>query len=192
MSALACCDSWFSSDRCPTEPLSAAAAWRRHEHRDSYTVVVGGFEEPKVLVDVINDFLAITFLDLLLRMRLTLHFEEMEPHRLFLTMASRRIFRPATPEMVARLQSGRKDPKHQWGQFLAEADRVLDGRTTIYKTDGTTFFRASRHGDSRIFEQPGPVVDVSGHWETYPEFGHYDHLLREDRPLLWGPGIHEV
>jgi hypothetical protein len=68
-------------------------------------------------------------------------------------------------------------------------DQVLDGRTVVFKEDGSTIYRAGRHGDARQLVQPGPSRDVSKHWEPYPEFGEYEHLLKRDRDIPWGPGL---
>jgi hypothetical protein len=94
--------------------------------------------------------------------------------------------------MVARLEAGRENPDQPWGQFLAEVDQVLDGRTVVFKEDGSTIYRAGRHGDARQLVQPGPPWDVSKHWEPYPEFGEYEHLLKRDRDIPWGPGLDEM
>lgn len=183
------CETWFWAERSPTKPLTAAQARKRHENRQKYAVVVGGFAAPIAVIQLINDFVPVTFFDLLLRCVLDFHFEEMEPGKLRLTMATRRVHCEATPAMAQRLQEGRKHPDQPWGQFLADIDRVIDGRTITFKPDGSTYYRASRHGDSRILRIPGPYFDASGQTEPYPEFGHYEHLLKRERGLPWGPGL---
>ncbi|HPO17221.1 MAG TPA: hypothetical protein PLI09_27555 [Candidatus Hydrogenedentes bacterium] len=185
------CDSWFWKRRKSVDDLSEAEACQRHKKRKEYTAVLGGFEHPSIVVEVVNRMVAVTYLDRLLRMERTLKFQEKKPEHLFLTMAIRRRYCEATAEMIARLESGRKDPGHPWGQFLADADRVLDGRTIVFNEDGSTLYRASKHGDSRQLVQPGPQCDVTANWEPYPEFGHYDHLLKQ-RDLPWGPGLDDA
>jgi len=133
--------------------------------------------------------LAITFLDRLQRRRLDYEFHELKPLRLFLVMAVRRVYCPATEEMVARMAEGRNQPRYPWGQFLAEIDTVLDGRSVKFNTDGSTFYGASRHGDARKLVMPGPRWDVSGFWLPYPEFGQYDHLLEARPEIPWGQGL---
>jgi hypothetical protein len=171
--------------------LTESEAQKRHEKREEYTVAIGDFEKPDSIVEVVNRMVAVTFLDEMLRMKHTLKFQEKDTHRLFLAMATCRKYCAATPAMVARLEAGRKNHDQPWGQFLAEVDQVLDGRTVVFKEDGATIQRASRHGDARQLVQPGPQWDVSTHWEPYPKFGEYDHLLKRDRDIPWGPGIDE-
>lgn len=183
------CKSWFWGRRMTNNPISEIEAQKRHARRQEYTVAIGGFEQPTAIVEVVRDFVPVTFFDSLLRSVLTFHFEELEPNRLHLTMAVRRRFCAATPEMLERLRTGRADPKHPWGQFLAEIDQVLDGRTITFKPNGDTYYRSSRHGDSRILQLPGPKWDFYANSEPYPEFGCYEHLLKRDRDLPWGPGL---
>jgi hypothetical protein len=87
------------------------------------------------------------------------------------------------------MEAGRKQPDQSWAQFLADSDRVLDGRSVKFDVDGSTFYGASRHGDARKLVMPGPRWDVSGFWLPYPEFGQYDHLLEASPEIPWGPGL---
>ena len=186
---LSFCVSWFWTKRKTNNPISEPEARRRHEKREEYTVVVGGFEHPSAVILLARGLVAIKHPDALLREPLVYHYEELTPGRLFLAMAIRRVYCPATGEMVARLEEGRKQPRYPWGQFLAEIDRVLDGRSVKLDLDGSTFYGASRHGDARKLAMPGPRLDVSGFWLPYPEFGQYDHLLEASPEIPWGPGL---
>lgn len=182
---LSYCESWFWANRSATPVLTEKAAKKRHEKRQHYSVAVDGFDAPTAIIEVVNDFVPVTFLDRLLRSVLTLHFEEQNPQRLLLTMATRRIFCDATEEMVEKMQAGRQNPSQPWAQYLGYLDTVKNGTTLIFKPDGSTIRRMSRHGDSSILIEPGPRYDPSHHWEDYPEFGQYDHLLKKDRHLPW-------
>lgn len=186
------CRSWFWANRSTSDPITEDEARKRHKLREQYTVAVGGFEAPSAIIEVVNDFVAVSFLDRLLREFMTLHFQEKKPGLLFMSMATRRVYCEPTNDLVDRLRLGPDDPSHSWGRFIELADRVLDGRSVIFREDGSTFHRASRHGDSRILEVPGPKWSVSGNWEPYPKFGHYDHLLNQHRPVPWGPGIDDA
>jgi hypothetical protein len=170
-------------------PLTEAQARKRHERREEYTVAIGGFDAPTAIIEVVNRMVAVTFFDALLRRALDYEFSEVEPGCLRLVMAVRRRYCEATPDLLARLREGRKDPKHDWGQFLADIDRVLDGRSVHFRPEGTTVQSAGRHGDARDLIQPGPPYDPDAHWEPYPDFGEYGHLLRRDRDIPWGPGL---
>lgn len=174
-------------------PMTEAEARKRHakrqEYLHSYTVAIGGFEQPSAIVEVFKTAIAVTFLDTLMRRELDYVFHEKESNTLHLSMAVRRTFCEATPELVQRMQEGRKNPDQPWAQFLAEVDQVLDGRTITFKPNGDTYYRASRHRDARILQIPGPKWDFHAHCEPYPEFGNYDHLLKRERDLPWGPGL---
>lgn len=189
MTEYAYCKSWFWADRMTNNPISEAEARRRHERRELYTVAVGGFDHPSAVIEMFRAALAVTFLDRLQRRGLDYEFHELKPLRLFLSMAVRRVYCPATGEMVARMEAGRKQPDQPWAQFLADADRVLDGRSVKFDVDGATFYGASRHGDARKLVMSGPRWDVSGFWLPYPEFGQYDHLLEARPEIPWGPGL---
>jgi hypothetical protein len=189
MSVLRFCKSWFWQERMTNNPITESEARKRHAEREEYTVAIGGFEKPNAMVEVVNRMVAVTFFDTLLRREFDYTFQEKEPNRLFLSMAVRRQYCPATPAMITRMEAGRKNPDQPWGQFLADVDHVLDGRAVIFKENGTTFHSAGRHGDARQVRQPGPSWDVSKHWEPYPEFDDYEYLLRRDREIPWGPGL---
>lgn len=189
MNRLEYCKSWFWGHRMTNNPITAKEARKRHDKRAEYTVLVGGAEHPLVVILLVKTLVAISFPDKLLRGQLEYHYSEKEPGRLLLSMAVRRVYCPATPEMIARMEAGRQHPDQPWSQFLADADRVLDGRSVKFSGDGKTFYGASRHGDARRLDLPGPIVDMSSQWEPYPEFGQYEHLLKRDRGVVWGPGV---
>lgn len=172
-------------------PITAKEARKRHDKREEYTVAIGGLDRPSAVVLLARGLVAVGFPDQLLREEVDYQFSEVEPGRLFLEMAIIRRRCPATPELISRMEEGRKHPDQPWSQFLAGIDQVLDGRSVKFNLDGSTFYGASRHGDARRLDLKGPTIDISKHWEAYPEFGHYDHLLKKDRGIVWGPGLDE-
>jgi hypothetical protein len=185
MAALEYCKSWFWADRSTSNAMTESAARLRHEKREEYTVAVGGFERPTAIIGVVRDFIPVSFLDPLLRRCLDMHFEEMEPGKLFLTMATKRTYAEATSEQVARLHTGRADPNHQWGQFLAGIDRVIEGTSLIFKHDGKLVRQYEHFAAPYRYEETESHSSLINHWEAYPSFGKYEHLLREDRNLPW-------
>lgn len=179
------CKSWFWADRMTNNPMSEAEARERHEKREEYTVLIGGFDAPIAAIDVVNDFIPVNFFDRLLRRRLSYHFEEKTPGQLRLTMATRRKYCEATDAMVARMREGRERRDQPWCQFLADVGKVIEG-TSLYIDPAGTSRRVYEHfaepyelTDTRL---QAPLILVR---EPYPEFGHYEHLLREDRGLPW-------
>lgn len=185
------CDSWFWSDRSPTDILTEAEARARHAKREEYTAVLGGFEHPLFVVEVVNDFVPVSFFDAMFRSTLVYHFEEIEPGRLFMTMAVRRRYCPATDAMVARMMAGRKTPDQPWAQFLADSDRVIEGTSLAFKMDNSVLKQYEHFAAPYDFQESRFQWDTSVLWEPYPEFGCYEHLLKR-RSLPWGPGLDDA
>lgn len=183
------CVSWFWAKRKTNNPISEVEARRRHEKREEYTVVVGGFENPSAVILLARGLVAIKHPDVLLRQPLVYHYEELAPNRLFLAMAIRRVYCPATGEMVARLAEGRNQPRYPWGQFLAEIDTVIEGTSLIFEPDGSVLKQYEHFTDPYDYRDARFSWNTDGLWAPYPEFGEYDHLLALHPPLPWEPGL---
>jgi len=183
------CVSWFWVKRKTNNPISEAEARRRHEKRMEYTVVVGGFDRPERILLLARGMVAVYHPDVLIREELEYGFSERKPGRLFLAMAIRRVYCPATEEMVARMEAGRKQPDQPWAQFLAGVDTVTEGSSLIFEPDGSVlkkyehFLYPYEYRDARF------SWNTDGLWAPYPEFGEYDHLLALHLPLPWDPGL---
>lgn len=185
------CKSWFWGRRMTNNPMSEVEARARHAKREEYTVAIGGFENPSVMVEVVDRMVAVTFFDELLRRPLDYTFQEKEPNRLFMTMAVRRRYCPATDAMVARMMAGRKTPDQPWAQFLADSDRVIEGTSLAFKMDNSVLKQYEHFAAPYDFQESRFQWDTSVLWEPYPEFGCYEHLLKR-RSLPWGPGLDDA
>ena len=191
MSEQAYCISWFWRRRKTNNPISKDEARRRHEKREEYSVAIGGFEKPSIIVEVVNHMVAVTFLDTMLRMVQTFKFQEKEPNRLFLTMAIYSTYCEATEATVTRMEAGRKQPDQPWAQFLADADRVIEGTSLVFEADNSVLKQYERFADPYDFREAKFHWETISLWEPYPKFGHYDHLLKP-RDLPWGPGLDDM
>ena len=180
------CKSWFWADRMTNNPISEVEARRRHEKREEYTVVVGGFECPSAVILLARGLVAIKHPDVLLRQPLVYHYEELTPNRLFLAMVIRRVYCPATEEMVAHLDEGRKQPRYPWGQFLAEIDTVIEGTSLIFEPDGSVLKQYEHFANPYKYRDARFSWNTDSLWIPYPEFGEYDHLLEARPELPWG------
>lgn len=186
MKSLGFCKSWFGANRSPTQVLSEVEARTRHKGRKEYTVAVGGFDAPEVIVIVVGTFVPVMFLDVLLREHLEYHFQELKTGSLFLSMATKRVYCPATDEMVAKMQAGRvASPIHPWLQYIADIDKVIEGTSLIFRPDGRAARQYEHFAEPYHFEETEFKADVANHWEKFPEFGQYDQLLKKDRGLPW-------
>jgi hypothetical protein len=149
------CKQWFRAKKRPIGIWDEEAAREAHDERRPYTVLAGEPESPTSFVEVNNDYIGVGFLDAELREYLSYQFQELEPGKLFLTMATHRDF-----------QEGN--------------DVVASGTTYIFKPEGVIdiededFLAGTK--STRQTE-----ADVSGNWEPYPSFGEYSSLLRVER-----------
>ena len=148
-------DGWFRAKKRPGELWTPDRAKSAYDQRELYAAIAGPLNKPTAFIEFNKDYVAVGFLDKLLREYLSYQFEEVQPGRLFLTMASHR-------------------------EFAGDSDKVKMGTTYIFKQNGnvTTVNEEFPNGGKTWHET---TADVSGNWESYPVFGEYDSLLRTER-----------
>jgi len=149
------CKSWFWAKKRPTEMWTEDQARKAHNDRKTYTVLVREVEHPYAVVEVANDFVALTFLDDLLRQSMSYHFTEVEPGKLFLSMVTHR-------------------------EFDGDTDEVRIGHSYIFNQDGGLIIRKRTFSPNGL-EEANSSTDVSRNYEKYPDFGDYEHLLKVER-----------
>ncbi|WP_417360389.1 hypothetical protein [Gallaecimonas pentaromativorans] len=151
------CKSWFWAKKRPTEVWSVEQAKKAHDERRPYTVLVNDSKRPFAVIDVAGstNFVGVTFLDHFLRESLSYHFKEVEPGKLFLSMATHR-------------------------EFDGEKDQVKEGNSYIFNTHGELIIRKKSFSPLGL-EETKSLTDVSRNYEKYPTFGDYDHLLKAER-----------
>ncbi len=147
--------SWFRAKKRLTEKWEEGRARKCHEKRQLYVAVVGEGSSPSCFVEINNDYIGVGFLDTALREYLSYQFQEIEPGRLFLTMATHR-------------------------EFEGDSDKVKSGITYYFKQDGNVTIESEDClGHTHSVKET--QADISGNWEPYPAFGQYQSILRENR-----------
>ncbi len=149
------CERWFRYKKKPTVLMDEDKARKAHEKRQLYTVILGDLRSPECFIEINNDYVGVGFLDNQLREYLSYSFDETSPGRMFLTMATHRV-------------------------FDGQSDRVTGGTSYYFKEDGVVtienedFLSASK-SEKKI------QADVSGNWEKYPRFGDYAAVAQVNR-----------
>ncbi|MEX3957555.1 hypothetical protein [Trinickia sp. EG282A] len=149
------CKSWFRAKKRPTEIWTEEQARAAHAAKKFYTVVVGSPQSPSCFLEVNDKFIGVGFLDEQLRESLYYAFKEVEPRRLFLSMATYR-------------------------EFDGDSDIVETGTTYIFDRDGTV--KTTRQClNPHSVEATEAAADVDGNYESWPEFGEYEDLIKVER-----------
>ena len=149
------CKSWFRAKKKPTELWPAEKAEAAHLSGQPYTALIGSAEKPYCFVDVTDTVIGVGFLDGHLRESLTYAFKEVEPGKLFLSMATHR-------------------------EFEAETDKVASGATYTFSQDGTVQIRREFFNPHRA-ETATSSFDPAPNFSVRPEFGQYDDVIRVER-----------
>lgn len=149
------CKSWFRAKKKPTEIWSEAKAKLAHDNKKTYTVLIDSIDKPYCFLDISCGVVGVGFLDEFLRETLTYAFQEFEPGKLFLTMATHRVFEGNT-------------------------DKIVSGNSYIFERDGSVMIRREFFSPNRI-ETAASAVDISSNYSSTPEFGQYDELIRVER-----------
>ena len=149
-------DGWHRYYREPVGPLTEQEAKYRASKGIGYCVVVRrGDPSFQSFIEVNEGYLGVNFLDEEKRVYLTYGFEEVDDDRLFLKQA---IF----------------------SEFRGTSDEPQ--RTTAYYFDksGSIAIERSETPFEESTVQEGHC-DVTDNWESKPQFGVYDALLRQER-----------
>ena len=149
------CKSWFRAKKKPTEVWSEERARSAHANKQTYTVLVDSVERPYCFMDISDNVVGVGFLDEQLRESLTYAFQAVPSGKLFLTMATHR-------------------------EFDGNSDRVVSGETYFFDMDGTVRIRKESFNPHRL-ETKETKADVQANFSLFPEFGHYEDLMRVER-----------
>lgn len=148
-------DGWFRAKKRPGELWTPARAKAAFDRRELHAAIIGPLTSPRAFIEFNKDYVGVGFLDKNLREYLDYSFQEVEPGRLFLTMATHR-------------------------EFQGDSDQVKKGTTYIFKEYGNVTVINEEFPDGAKTRKDAPA-DVSGNWQNYPSFGEYDSLLRTER-----------
>lgn len=154
------CKSWFSAKKRPTVLWDEAQARQAHVDRNPYTAVIGGLKRPTHVVYVSDHFVGVDFLDEKLREALSYHFKEVEPGRLFLSMATYR-------------------------QFDGDSERVIEGTSYVFQRSGEVTVRKESF-DPHQLQESAQRLDPAANYEVYPDFGAYDGVCAAERDQAGG------
>jgi len=152
------CEGWFRARKIAVNIWEIAEARTAYVNRQMYTALIGSPTAPECFVESTGDAIGLGFLDDLLREHVSYEFEEKEPGKLFLSMATERKFEGDTDNVTWAIT-----------YFFDE-----DGHVVIRETDVIT----------DLVTQAETYLDVSANWEPYPEFGQYESIARKDRVEL--------
>jgi len=153
--AVSYCRAWFRAKKVALEPRSREEASTAHERRLPYVAIVGEHERPRAFVEMNADYVGVGFLDDRRREYLSYQFQELEPGKLFLTMATHR-------------------------EFDGDRDAVREATTYYFKPSGNVVVeKVDRSG--RAQSRSSAQRDVANNWEVYPVFGAYDGVIRVER-----------
>lgn len=148
-------DGWFRAKKCPSGPLTTEAARDAYEGRTLFTAVAFEADKAMAFLEFNNDYVGVGFLDGSLREYLSYTFVEVEPGRLFLTMATHRGYELGTDAVT----SGSTYHFKRTGQVVVEDEDFIGG-------DYSTTERS---------------CEVKDNWDAYPPFGDFAPLLRAER-----------
>lgn len=126
-----------------------------HLSKKLYTALIGPKEKPFCFVEVNDKFVGVGFLDKKARESLYYAFKEVEPGKLFLSMATYR-------------------------KFDGDTDVVILGTTYIFSQDGRVKVQREHFNPART-EISELLADVSGNYSPWPKFGEYEDLIRVER-----------
>jgi hypothetical protein len=132
-----------------------------HNERKPYVLCMGNDKDhPYCFIEINNDAMYVGFLDEMKREYLGYAFEEKKPGKLFLT------------EAIYWEFYGDTDDRKQKTKYFFNPN----GSLQIHQIDSKT-------NEGEILTAKNPV-DVSANWEDYPEFGHYEKLIKKERVSL--------
>ncbi|MBG6032870.1 lytic transglycosylase [Proteus hauseri] len=157
------CKEWSIGYKEPIDLYSENKARKKHEFGELYTVLIGSDVEPSCFINITKNagWVSVGFLDQELREYLFYSFKVINDNKLFLSMAVHREFAKNEGEGAGILN-------------------VSSGTTYIFNEDGNTIVREEQFNPYKL-EESQTMVDISGNYEKFPEFGKYDLLIRKER-----------
>ena len=146
---------WFRAKKKALSLYTEEQAEKLHKAKKLYCVIVGNIEKPFAIIDINNDFYGVSFFDEHLRATLDYHFVIQENDKLFLEMATYR-------------------------EFIGSNDKPQCGTSYIFSTSGKVRIRKQDFNINELLESESQT-NVDSNWESIPEFGSYESLLKIER-----------
>jgi len=94
------CKSWFRGQNRPTEVWTEEQARDKHNKGQFYTVLLESAASPSCFLEIAEKIVGVGFLDRYLREYLSYDFQEIEPGKFFLTMATHREYEGDTDKVT--------------------------------------------------------------------------------------------
>ena len=149
------CEKWSLFYKEMHKDISKEDVRKRHFERKSYTAVIIENDAEKYIVNVAGVWVSVYFLDENKRNYLYYSFKEVEKNKLFLIESS-------------------------YWEYEGGSDKVLSTMHFTFLQDGSTMMSEKNEITGEIVEKEGNF-SVQGNWDTYPEFGTYNSICREQR-----------
>ncbi|WP_089503687.1 hypothetical protein [Aquitalea magnusonii] len=156
MSTVSFCKGWFRAKKLSLEAYTYEQAQALHLKGELYCALIGPVASPTCFLEIKHGFVGVGFLDEALREYLTYAFQEKQPGKLFLSMAT-------------------------WREFEGNSDKVSKGTAYLFQPDGTLTISREGFVPVHSLETSSSSADVSGNWEHFPDFGRYEHFTRAER-----------
>lgn len=149
------CDEWSDIKKKPWNILDDRTAYTYHQKQEPYTAVLLDDEKPKYIINVTNEWVSVGFYDDQIRKYLNYDFEVMSDGKIFLRTAMYWEYDDETDTEVSSLILGFRED----GYIAMEKRDLKTGSVEERETSDT----------------------LERNWDVFPEFGHYNHLCREER-----------
>jgi hypothetical protein len=149
------CEKWWIGRNKPIHLIDDESARRRHECRQPYAAIIGGSEQPRYVVDVAGDSVAVIFIDRHLRQYLRYNFQEKQPGRLFLRSA------------------------YYW-EYEGEGGSPVSTKLFSFCEDGQIVMEDHSVVTDEVRELEA-TASVDANWDNYPQFGDYTAICKENR-----------
>lgn len=149
------CEKWFKAEKRPIGLLTVEAARRLHNDRKSYAVVLSSGASIGPVISVAPPWVSVAYLDDQLREYLSYDFKEVEPHKLFLKMATHREYREGS-------------------------DDILRVRRCAFDVSGAVTVEQKDLQSGEVSELES-IDSLEENWEKFPPFGDYEGISREER-----------
>ena len=150
------CKSWVKLLKKPTDLWDREKARAVYERKQQLTILVGTNENPRTVITAVNDFYDVSFYDDAHRGYLSYQFEEIEPGTLFLFVAIHR-------------------------DYLGHSDEVETATIYNFEPSGKLTIQTERFLPRHEVRESESEIDISGNFESTPEFDDFESLIRIER-----------
>ncbi|WCN39721.1 hypothetical protein [Aneurinibacillus uraniidurans] len=149
------CDEWSDIKKKPWNIFDEPTAYLHHQKNQPYTAVLTENEKPKYIVNVTKEWVSVGFYDELTRKYLNYDFEVVSDGKLFLRTA-------------------------MYWEYDDETDKEVSSLILGFREDGYIAME-KRDFNTGSVEERETSDTLEKNWDSFPGFGQYLHLCREER-----------